>query len=433
MSFVFLSHASPDKAKIRHIVDALIAAELKVWLDDPAAIGFTPKEIQDHFYRLEAGGPYRPGIHEGLRRAGAVLVCWSEKAVEPHRRVLHSEVDYARIEQKLIACRIDDVDKALLPDRHAEEQIINVRPDLSNLEARLSLLIHDIQARMASNAKRRVKQRLPRDSFAPYLIDRTRQEDAVASAIDAVARGRGVRAFLIAGPENECVDEFLERIARYTCPQQLGGGRSWLRVNVEWPSECHPTEFGEQFRCRLARRLGLRANASGHEITQSLSQRDRPVAAVSLMGAQEWKAAEPQRIKAWLSWWRQLDDGAASISVIPILSVKLPPAKPGWRHYPRGWTAEESISRRIWRQAQELLTPTIDIPPMLHPVNWMDVERWCSGDHFEDEPPKAADVASIARHLFMRRCRLRPWVTVDCDAALEDFAKTMKPMFHVGW
>ena len=45
MSFVLVSHASPDKKKIRHVVDALIASGEKIWLDNPMAMGYCEEEI----------------------------------------------------------------------------------------------------------------------------------------------------------------------------------------------------------------------------------------------------------------------------------------------------------------------------------------------------------------------------------------------------
>jgi hypothetical protein len=430
MSFVFLSHARPDKPKVRHIVDALIAAEFKVWLDDPAAMGFTEKEILDHFHWLEAGGQYRSKIDQALRAAGVVVVCWSENAKED-RDVWFHEANLARSHEKLVACRIDDVNKATLPDKHELEQITDLRVASPSIDTRLSLFIHDIKAKMAETAGRRIKQRVPRDAFTPYLINRTKQEDEMALAIDEVAGTGGVRAFLIAGPENECVDEFLKRIATHTCPKRLGG-RSWWPVQVEWPLECTPAQFGALYQRRLAPQLGLRPTATRDEIARFLSERDQLVAVVCFMGADEWKADERERVEAWLSWWRQFEGSAPRFSAIPILKVKLPRAKPGWRHCPHGWSAAASVSRRIWREVQRLQTPAINVPPMLHPVSWWDAERWLSGNHFKEDPPELKDVKSHTSHLFWPKCRFRPWATIKRDVALEDFANAVRPLFEAG-
>jgi hypothetical protein len=78
-SFVFVSHARQDKPKIRHIVDALIAAGIKVWVDDAAAMGYDTADIKRHFVRLHANRRWLDEIDEAVRNAGAVLVCFSNR------------------------------------------------------------------------------------------------------------------------------------------------------------------------------------------------------------------------------------------------------------------------------------------------------------------------------------------------------------------
>jgi hypothetical protein len=167
MSFVFLSHASTDKPRLKTIVDALIGAGLKVWLDNPAVMGYSLQQIKNHFYHLEAGGRYRDKIDAALRDSGVVLVCWSEKARE-NRDVWHAEASVARTLRKLVACRIDDVDPPTLPDGHGEEQIPDLRSDhppppgspssrrvprsRSEIDAQLALLVASVKARMMETA-----------------------------------------------------------------------------------------------------------------------------------------------------------------------------------------------------------------------------------------------------------------------------------------
>lgn len=450
MSFVFLSHARTDKPKIRYIVDTLIAAGLKVWLDNPSAMGFNAKEIQEHFYRLKIGDRFRDQIDEGLREAGAVLVCWSE-AARKDRNVWFSEATVARTLEKLVACYIDDVDLAALPDNHGEEQILDLRKDLpatggmqKNIKTQLELLIRDVKAKMASTAGQDVEQRKRRQSFIPYLINRTKQEEAFASAISNGAGAGGVHPFLITGPENECVDEFLERVTAYTCPQQLGG-QLWQREPVEWPFEERPARFGRHFKRRLAQRLGLHTQATSEEIAGRLAQRNRTVAVVSLMRAEEWQADEPQRIKEWLSWWQHFHVNASRLSVFPILCVKMPAAKAGWQECPRGWTADATMTRRIWRDAKQLRAQgdgflrlfssngkvdlPLEVPPMLHPVKEGDSDRWFDM-HCPKEHSNLETIQSTARRLFTRKCYFKWWGTVKQDVTLEDFANAMKPVFN---
>ena len=61
--FVFVSHATKDKPLLRPMVQSLLDAGLKVWLDVPAKLGYGADEVERRFYRLRAGG------RAGARRA----------------------------------------------------------------------------------------------------------------------------------------------------------------------------------------------------------------------------------------------------------------------------------------------------------------------------------------------------------------------------
>ena len=454
MTFIFLSHASSDKSKIRHIVDGVIASNIKVWMDDPAAMGFSIAEIESHFIRIKAGGRWRDEIDDALRLASAVLVCWSEKAKED-RKVWHSEATVARTLRKLVACRIDDVDRSTLPDDHGQEQIPDLRTDLpltesspgwfgakrrprpaDEINTAVQLLVRDVKQKIVQTGSRALEKRILRDPFAPYLIDRADQEGRLGEAIEELSAPAGVRAFIIAGPDNECPDEFLERLKRHTSPKSLKG-RSWYDVHVEWPFERTPAEFPIEYRRRLAQQLGLPSTATHETIAQTLAQFDRPVAVISLMHAEEWKLAEPKRIKAWLSWWQSLADGPRRFSAVPILCVKMGVAKPGWRIYPGGTAPGATVSNAaIWREAKRMETagrfslwsllgfkppnlPKVGALPVLHPVRKADADRWI-GRHFELISAERRNATSVLDDLFDGSRH---------GVALRDFAEAMQPMF----
>ena len=453
MSFVFVSHASPDKMKIRHIVEALIEAGEKVWLDNPAAMGYGEVEINRYFYRIRAGGRWRDEIDEALRQAGAVLVCWSEHSKED-RRVWHSEATYARVEKKLLSCRIDDVEVEELPDDFHEEQIIDLRLSLpregqtspserwprneTDLKAHLRLFLLDVRATINKRAAKRLQSGSLRDPFLPYLIDRTDQETIIGRAIEEVAASGGTKPFIIMGPENECPDEFLERLRRYTSVQRIGA--AWHEIAVEWPQQSAHQEFALEFGQRLATSLRLRGNPSLSELAKAIGQLGRTTAVISLMRAEEWKRTEPTRIKAWLSFWYSLMDCSRSVSIVPILSITTERAEPGWRNYPPGFSLGASVSnRQIWRQVQLLQKPKsgftlfrrppkqeglpVDVPPVLNPVSKGDAQRWMN-DHFKDTSLERVNVKNELQQIFI------PKKTNKCGIALEDFVRAVHVFFH---
>ena len=66
MSFVFISHAGQDKPRVKPLVDALRAAGLKIWLDNPVAAGYSAEEVAG-FYRIRANGRWEDEIDDAKR------------------------------------------------------------------------------------------------------------------------------------------------------------------------------------------------------------------------------------------------------------------------------------------------------------------------------------------------------------------------------
>jgi hypothetical protein len=54
LSFVFVSYASSDAPKIRPVIQALIAARLKIWMCRPSTMDFSPRQIGKQFIQLDA-------------------------------------------------------------------------------------------------------------------------------------------------------------------------------------------------------------------------------------------------------------------------------------------------------------------------------------------------------------------------------------------
>lgn len=245
MSFVYISHASTDKAKLRHVVDALVAAGIKVWIDNPSQLGYAQPDIVRSFEILEAGARWADAMEDALHRAGAVLVCWSRGAIDSD--FVLREASFARIAQKLVSCRIDDVDVASLPSGFNQEQIADVRATLppSQLEALLRLLADDIKRMLAGSARQRVfsenqeKQFLDRpvDLFISYRredephaaarlymeLANTIPKDRIFMDIDGIPLGQNF------------VRVIQERVAN--CKMLLAVvGRKWVKANrpVKW-------------------------------------------------------------------------------------------------------------------------------------------------------------------------------------------------------
>ncbi len=114
MSYIFVSHASADKAsRIRPIVEALIAEGESVWIDRPGVgdgnFGFTQEFIaRNDIGYLRDGSQWSESIQSALRMSGAVLGCLS-RSMSVENDVLMAELTIANAMGKLVTCIVDDL------------------------------------------------------------------------------------------------------------------------------------------------------------------------------------------------------------------------------------------------------------------------------------------------------------------------------------
>jgi hypothetical protein len=114
VSFLFISHASPDKReRVRPLVEVLIAEGELVWIDRPglgaADFGFDRAFIDRYeIDYLLSGRSWSTSIQDALSTSGAVIGCLSQ-AIRQHREVLETELAFADTAKKLVTCIVDDL------------------------------------------------------------------------------------------------------------------------------------------------------------------------------------------------------------------------------------------------------------------------------------------------------------------------------------
>jgi hypothetical protein len=385
--FVFVSHANADKEHIRFILDALIAEGVKVWLDNPAALKFTREEIEGHFHQLSGGGRWRTQIDEAVNEAMCVLVIWSKTSAQAGRNVILDEAAIGRSQKKLVCCRIDGIDPQSLPNGFDEQQTLDLYAAVDGQPLnpgqraeRARGLVTDIRGVMERMSREGLESREQRDDFTPYLIDRRKQEEEASRIIRRASEG-GVHAVFVQGPKNECLDQFRERLRRYTSADCLANGLSWQELLVDWPAVDDPRAFADAYEAALATAMRVRVS----EVRARLLQhRQAPVAAVSVVGMGEWSKKQRQLILAWLKWWKGVAAASSEAKCVPVLAVDLPAVKPGWKNVPpirqEGVSAEKIWKDVGWAQKQAAGKPR-DFAPLarldvLHPVRLGDADQW---------------------------------------------------------
>jgi formylglycine-generating enzyme required for sulfatase activity len=150
MQFVFTSHSSKDKALLKPLTEALIEADIKVWIDKPEKLGYTTDQVERDFLRLHAGKQWEEEIDEAHCKSGVVLAVWSKNVIaafgpnaSESGRVLRDEIIKARDKNKLVCCRIDDTPPTDYPADFHKEQVADVRAP-----AELGGLIRDIKTKL---------------------------------------------------------------------------------------------------------------------------------------------------------------------------------------------------------------------------------------------------------------------------------------------
>ena len=431
-NFVFLSHANDDKPRLLDLVRALIDAGIKIWLDKPSKLGFSLEDIDKYFYHIRAGGRWEDEMDEAKRKSSCILVCWSKRAEGQNALMLHQvlfeEAAFGRTEEKLVSCSIDDVDVTRIPRDFSLQQILDARN-----ATELGLIIAAVKRVMNQSARRWADQRQiankRRSPMIPYLADRSRQEGAVEDGLNASIRVGGVRPFFVAGPENECVDEFLKRLEEHTSRRCLDGSASWEAVEARWPDDEPAENFADVFMRRVGNGFDRRFRLTAHEFAALFSERGRPVAVISRLRTQDWDADEAKRVRAWLELWREIASEHGFRTVVPILAVKMPPAKPGWTGVPGGGWLDMAgrRNRLIWEELGRLAREyaALGIVPLeiLAPVPKQDVNSWCSNYFSLEDVDRAAALDAVRKLFGIRNFNLH-------GVPHADFATAMLPLFR---
>lgn len=446
MSFVFISHASQDKRRIKPIVDKLLAAGLKVFLDNPDKGGYRKKDIESGaFFRLHYDRPWESQIREALQSCSCILVCWSKRATAKAvrdgdaRRVWLDEIGYARNSGKAVNCAVDSVDFGQLPGVGSNDNICNLNTSKmdSAWHAAFALILEDV--------RRKVSQP-PEASFPaqpswkirnlPLLVDRDAHEAAFWKAIQLADAGQGVQPIVLKGPINELPLQFLERIDSLTAVYRPTSFGSWDRVWIKWPrKEKSPSDFIASYQDQLSVALSLKEGFTLEGLAAGL-ERKGLIALTHQIDASRWRAKEePAFIAAWLDLWGSLNGVGRQLKVVPILLVPLPVAKPGWqaRDFPKGTAGGSASIREIWHSLGSIAqsrsnSPRLQMTPVLAPIEEPEARQWVAEHVRAVLPGEAGRIDECLSEIY--RPRLFGGAKRH-GVSHEEFSKRMSPLCKI--
>lgn len=287
MTLVFVSHANTDKPALRSIVQALIDAKLRVWLDDPLALGYSHEQIQMHFAKLDAGLPWREQIANGLNAAHCIIGCGTRAFLDRYHvsssgadedSVVRDEVRHNRT--KLVLCRMDAVPIADYPDalkplhtidlherikgvRLTEVEKIERLKDLVDCVSKVAERVEQAIARLRGEFHPKEEVRLTDEQRRSLLLMMNRD----SHVHDLVNRCGPV--MIACGDSNSRLTRLASRLVQFELPmraaersQELNDhsarveallrginavGRSWVARAVSWPAADYNAEDVSSF------------------------------------------------------------------------------------------------------------------------------------------------------------------------------------------
>lgn len=398
MSFIYVAHVKEDKPKLRTILDQLITAGHKIWLDNPRheALGYSAEFIRDHIYQLEDGVSWRSDMKQALYDASCILVCFSEELTseEVDHKVFRKELDFADTSKKLVTCRLDDVDPDKLKRRYGEHQMYNIL-DKETGEKSRELLIRRIQKIMKDHQYNNSKRRNPSNIHHVYLIDRHEQQYTIDETLKEVdGNGGNVQPFILGAPINECLDEFIDRICWYNDVTPKRDSEIWKKIYIQWPDQSKPMQFEKSYRYQLVSKMEL-SDSNNDAICSSLRE-SAPLAIISRMDAQDWNK---QTLNDWIKFWSNISRIVNDFQIYPILGIDMPIPKRNWhekeRECPDLW-AGKIRTLAMWNEIKSLCSEDVNdlkskIIPILPTIRRRRVKDWLNdviGDSFDTEQVK---------------------------------------------
>jgi TolB-like protein/tetratricopeptide (TPR) repeat protein len=167
MSDVFISYKTEDRARVKPLVEALVAEGLSVWWD----------------VHIEAGAAWRAAIQANLDAAACVLVVWSVHSVGPAGHFVQDEASRAQRRGVYLPVALDGVEAPLGFGEHQLLRLGDWRGE--RRDPRLLDVMAAVKAAIAGGPRPVPKSTAP----VPGRVSRSWRFAAVAAAVLAVGAG----------------------------------------------------------------------------------------------------------------------------------------------------------------------------------------------------------------------------------------------------
>ena len=367
---IFLSHASSDKPRIAHLVNHLLDNGFRLFIDHPEAIpGFTreiisARGIQTLWTGEENKWPER--LNEALDECDCVLVVVSEALTAAsvdnenlerrrNRRVeWNHEISVGAFARKIALAKIGKYEADLLPRSIAgiDAQDVSTGLEAQRLADSLAILTGNrIPAAIASGRQRRAGSdgdefRIIAD-LLPLCVGRREQRRAVMKSLALLRQTRRIQPVVIAGPENELPHRFLDALA-----YEDDGDRSpvtFALKRVGWP-EGAARDFADDYSYILAEAICDNGFAGLEAVAEAIAREGHPAVIRSRIDLGE-RGIEKWMLGEWLDFWKANEETFSRVEIVPVVSLFLGEAKPGWTD----WPPRKADDQKAWKRNRAAL------------------------------------------------------------------------------
>jgi hypothetical protein len=406
-AYVFISHASADNARLRPVVLSLLEAGVPLWLDKPEAEGLDLS--LSHFTgSIRKTDSWRTVVDQAIAGSCAMLVFPSKAAADAAELLRETQRGLAMMAQDAarysllpaFLSRADELFDAAVTGgvqgynawvEPLEGGGFRIAPTAEAELARLATYLLAKVAAADARDRSSATPTIPAEYHIPYLVNRSRQRDAVATFIRKhrspilVARGR---------TEDEMGRFLSVTLARRVLPlsgRAVCTAESLQILRIRWPtvSTSDSQAFSQSLVESLDERFQLssRIGQLGSPVTLH-DRKDRLAAAFADNGVCRIVAARvtlsprdksslSSAVQAWGQFWRSFpleEANVVALTILPVLEILFDTRARPSRSF-----------LDIFKSGLKLATPTPDASLCLIP-DLADVTPQCAREWVETDP-----------------------------------------------
>ena len=403
---VFLSHASRDKPEIGHIVDYLTGHGYALFIDHPEGIGakFSPEYCAANgittLWTSAGETNWSARLKRALAECDCVLVVASD-ALTPegvrledgarlsedtgHRVEWKAEILWGEALGKLAFAKIGSFRSEVLPSYVRLEDAIAVSRGLdpATLANNLDILCTqriDPAIRSARKGARSDQFRTILD-LLPLCVGRFNQRMQILRACDQLKRSGTARPVILASPDNELPTDFLDALTLIEDGTENHGQINQRHIDL---SELRGPDFQAEFASRVVAKFLPQTPFEPLSAVADSLRGGHPVLAISF-AAVDRRSLTNLPLREWLDFWRDFAVACPGLPILPVLSMRMGDATPGWSDCPPRPRDNRAIYKRnlavwAWLQAEAKAqgAQAYDLPPILRPIKRLEALSWAN-------------------------------------------------------